>query len=89
MAETANLYIRTDPETEEDAEKLFKNFGITVSDAATIFLRQSVMNGGMPFEKKLPRYNAETETAMPEGALIAGGKLQAKSYASADLDAEC
>ena len=55
MAKSANLYIRVDPQTKKDAEELFKNFGITISDAVTIFLRQSIMAGGMPFEVKLPQ----------------------------------
>ena len=94
MAKSANLNIRIDPDTKENAEILFKSFGITISDAVNIFLRQSLMAGGLPFEMKLPRYNAETEAAMREAALIAGGEIPAKGYPSAralfeELDSEC
>lgn len=82
MAKSANLNIRIDPETKQDAEKLFKNFGITVSDAVNIFLRQSLMVGGLPFEMRQPRYNAETEAAMREADDIAAGKIQTKRYSS-------
>ena len=93
MAKTANLNIRIDPDIKENAEKLFKNFGITVSDAVNIFLRQSLMAGGLPFDMKLIRYNAETEAAIKEASLIATGQLKAKGYPSAralfeELDAE-
>jgi len=90
---TANLSIRTDPQTKEGAEKLFSAFGITISDAVNIFLRKSIMVGGLPFEMKQTRYNAETEAAMQEARDIMSGKKKAKSYSSADelfaeLDAE-
>jgi DNA-damage-inducible protein J len=94
MAKTANLNIRVDPETKSGAERLFSSFGITVSDAINIFLRQSLMVGGLPFEMKQPRFNAETEAAIRETLDIASGRIAAKGYSSAgdlfaELDAEC
>lgn len=93
MAKTANINVRIDPETKLSAEKLFSSFGITVSDAINIFLRKSIMEGGLPFEVKQPRYNAETETAMKEARDIINGQVQTKRYVSAralfnELDAE-
>jgi DNA-damage-inducible protein J len=94
MAKTANLNIRIDPETKSGAERLFSSFGITVTDAVHIFLRQSLMVGGLPFEMKQPRFNRETEAALQEAREIASGRIAAKGYASsqelfAELDAEC
>jgi DNA-damage-inducible protein J len=94
MAKTANLNIRIDPETKTGAEQLFSSFGITVTDAVNIFLRQSLMVGGLPFEMKQPRFNRETEAAMREARDVASGAVAAKSYSSAkelfaELDAEC
>jgi len=66
MAKTAILNIRIDPETKIGAEQLFSKFGITVTDAVNIFLRKSLMVGGLPFEVTQPRYNAETEAAIQE-----------------------
>jgi len=93
MAKNANLYIRTDPETKAGAEKLFATFGITISDAVNMFLRQSLLVGGLPFELRQPRYNAETEAAIQEARDIMSGKIQTKVYKSiaemnADIDAE-
>ena len=82
MAKSANLNIRIDPETKQNAEVLFKNFGITISDAVNIFLHQSLMVGGLPFEMRQPRYNAETEAAIREANDIITGKVQAKRYLS-------
>jgi DNA-damage-inducible protein J len=94
MAKTANLNIRIDPEIKAGAEQLFASFGITISDAVNIFLHQSLMMGGLPFEMKQPRFNSETEAAMQEARDIASGKIPSKSYTSAkelfkELDAEC
>ena len=93
MAKTANLNIRVDPEVKSSAEALFSSFGLTVSDAVNIFLHQSLLEGGLPFAVKQPRYNAETEAAMVEARAIAEGKIPPKRYNSVremmeDLDAE-
>ena len=83
MAKTANLNIRIDPEIKASAEKLFASFGITITDAVNIFLHKSIMDGGLPFEVRQPRYNAETEAAMQEARAIIYGDIPAKSYGSA------
>lgn len=93
MAKTANINIRIDPETKTSAEELFSSFGITVTDAINIFLRKSIMEGGLPFEMKQPRYNAETEAAMKEARVIMKGQKKVKRYPDAhtlfeELDAE-
>ncbi|MCL1919395.1 MAG: type II toxin-antitoxin system RelB/DinJ family antitoxin [Peptococcaceae bacterium] len=91
MARNADLHIRIDPETKAGAEQLFSTFGITVTDAIIIFLRQSLLVGGLPFEVRQPRYNTETEAAMQEARDIMAGKIQANVYQSvkemnADID---
>jgi DNA-damage-inducible protein J len=82
MSKTASLNIRIDPETKSGAEQLFGSFGITVTDAVNMFLRQSLMVGGLPFELKQPRYNSATEAAIQESRDIMAGRIQAKSYKS-------
>lgn len=89
MPKTANLHIRTDPETKVGAEQLFSTFGITISDAVNIFLRQSLIVGGLPFAVRHPRFNAETEAAMQEARDIMSGKVKTKVYASvAEMNAD-
>ena len=93
MAKTASLNIQIDPETKAGAERLFSQFGITVTDAVNMFLCQSLLVGGLPFELKQPRYNMTTLAAMQEARDIISGKVQTKSYDSleelnAELDAE-
>ena len=93
MPKSATLHMRIDPETKSTAEQLFSAFGITLSDAVTIFLRQSIMVGGLPFEVRQPRYNAETEAAIQEARDIMSGKVETKTYSSladfyADLESD-
>lgn len=83
MPKTANINVYIDPQTKSSAEKLFASFGITISDAINIFLHKSIMEGGLPFEVKQPRYNAETEAAMQETRAIISGQIQVKQYSSA------
>ena len=73
------ISIRTDSETKQAVESLYARFGITVSDAVNIFFRKSLMEGGLPFEMRQPRYNKETEAAMKEADDISDGKISAKS----------
>ena len=82
MAKTASLNIRIDPETKAGAESLFGSFGITVTDAVNMFLRQSLIVGGLPFELKQPNYNTATEAAIREARDIAAGRIKTKSFHS-------
>ncbi|MCL2323898.1 MAG: type II toxin-antitoxin system RelB/DinJ family antitoxin [Oscillospiraceae bacterium] len=93
MERNVDSYINIDSETKSEAERLFSIFGITIADAVTIFLRQSLLVGGFPFEIRTPQYNAETEAAIQEARDIMSGKIQAKVYESieemnADIDAD-
>ena len=82
MAKTASLNIRIDPETKASAEELYRDFGITITDAVNMFLRQSLMVGGLPFELRQPRLNAETEAAIREcEEMLASGNYTAYSSA--------
>ncbi|MCL2106033.1 MAG: type II toxin-antitoxin system RelB/DinJ family antitoxin [Oscillospiraceae bacterium] len=84
MTKTTSLHIRIDPVVKKQAEELFALFGITISDAVHMFLSQSLLESGLPFQPKQPRYNMETESAIQEARDIAGGKIQAKRFLSFD-----
>ena len=51
---TANIFTRVDPETKEQAEAILNQLGIPMSNAVGMFLKQIVMQRGIPFEMKLP-----------------------------------
>jgi len=46
--------IKVDPIAWEEAKKIFKEYGITASDAINIFLNEVRLKGGLPFEMRLP-----------------------------------
>lgn len=54
MARTSNVFARVEPEVKEQAEKVLNQLGIPMSNAVGMFLRQVVIQRGIPFEMKLP-----------------------------------
>lgn len=54
MAKTANLYARIEPEIKEQAETILTALGIPASNAINMFYKQIILQGGLPFEVKLP-----------------------------------
>lgn len=93
MAATAQAQIRLNADIKKEATALFRTLGLDLSSAINIFLRQSIMRGGLPFSVELPSYNRETLLAMAEAKAIAEGTIKAKKYQSAaelfdELDAE-
>ena len=80
---TATLNMRVDPSVKEEAERVYAQFGMNLTDAVNVFLHKSIMEGGLPFDLRQPRYNAETELAMREAREIATGHISAVRYGSA------
>ena len=56
MTRTANVFARVEPEVKEQAEQVLDRLGIPMSNAVGMFLRQIVLQRGIPFEMKLPAY---------------------------------
>ena len=54
MARTSNVFVRVEPEVKEQAEMVLNQLGISMSNAVGMFLRQVVIQRGIPFEMKLP-----------------------------------
>ena len=67
---TTNISIRMDSELKNQADALFGALGMNLSTAFNIFVRQSLREGGIPFEIKLEP-NRETVAAMIEAERIA------------------
>ena len=60
MKRTSNVFVRVEPEVKEQAEKILSELGIPMSNAVGMFLRQVVLQRGIPFEMKLPKENPLT-----------------------------
>jgi len=54
MSKTTSLYVRLEPELKEQAETVLEQLGIPVSNAVNMFLKQVVLQRGIPFDVKLP-----------------------------------
>lgn len=54
MAETSNIFVSVEPEIKEQAESVLDQLGIPMSNAVSMFLKQVVIQRGIPFELKLP-----------------------------------
>jgi len=81
MSRSAVLNVRIEPKIKADAEELFSSFGLTVTDAVNVFLRQSLMRGGFPFEIVRNKPNAVTQAAIEEAERLFNDP-NAKSFTS-------
>lgn len=63
---TTNISIRMDSELKAQAEELFSELGMNLSTAFNVFVRQSLREGGIPFEIRMEQPNKETAAAMLE-----------------------
>ena len=72
MMATIPTQIRIDSTLKQQAADLFSSLGMDMSGAVSIFLRQCVLRGGLPFAVELPNYNRETFEAMAEARRISG-----------------
>ena len=68
---TTNISIRMDSDLKAQADALFSELGMNLSTAFNIFVRQSLREGGIPFEIRTEQPNKETMAAMLEAERIA------------------
>ncbi len=54
MQRTSNVFARVEPEIKQQAEQVLNQLGIPMSNAIGLFLRQVIMQRGIPFDMKLP-----------------------------------
>ena len=70
---TTNINIRMDSDLKAQADALFGELGMNLSTAFNIFVRQSIRDGGIPFEITLNQPSKDTIAAMLEAERIAKG----------------
>ena len=59
MSKTSLITIRIEPEVKSEAERLYSSFGLNLSDAVNMFIHQSLLVKGLPFELKNPTFKGE------------------------------
>ena len=86
MPKSSSVYTRIEPEIKEQAEQVLSELGIPMANAINLFLRQVILQKGIPFDVKLPQtkllnynalsqeqFNAEIEkgiTSLDAGKII-------------------
>lgn len=81
MAKTDTLHIRIEPNVKTRVESTLSDLGISITEAVNIFLRQVILNDGIPFAIMKPRYNSETEEAIED---VKNGKNISKTFDSVE-----
>ena len=81
MAKTDTLHIRIEPKVKQKAEKTLNELGLSITDAVNVFLNLVILNDGIPFEIKKPKYNKETLQALED---TKNNKNLSKSFDSVD-----
>ncbi len=64
MSKTAVISARIDPELKQSAEQIFRELGLSTTQAITLFYRQVGLQRGLPFSVKLP--NKTTQDALDD-----------------------
>jgi len=64
MPKTATISARIDPELKREAERVFKELGLTATQAITLFYKQVELERGLPFAVRVP--NQVTVEALEE-----------------------
>ena len=81
MAKTDTLHIRIEPSVKQKAEETLNELGLSIADAINVFLRQVILNDGIPFEIRKPKFNKETIEAIEDAKK---GKNLSKTFDSVD-----
>ncbi len=66
MAKSANLYARIEPDVKNKAEAILAQLGIPASNAINMFYKQIILQGGLPFEVKLPTHPLDVSNMTQE-----------------------
>ncbi|MDR2756792.1 MAG: type II toxin-antitoxin system RelB/DinJ family antitoxin [Planctomycetaceae bacterium] len=61
MPETVNINISIDKDTKERAERMFGDFGMSLSVAFNLFVQKSLQQGTLPFDVTDTFYSKENQ----------------------------
>ena len=84
MAKTSSIHVRIEPEIKREVEAILSNLGMTSAEAISIYLRQIILNSGIPFEIKTPQFSDEMLEAIKEADEIMKNPDAYPSYNSVD-----
>ena len=84
MAKTSSIHVRVDPQVKKDVENILNNLGMTSAEAINIYLKQIILNSGIPFEIKIPQFSDEMLESIKEADEMLEHPEKYKSYDSVE-----
>lgn len=81
---SVSMNVRMDKNIKEQAQKLFSEFGLDMTTAINIFLRQSIREQKIPFEVRMNIPNKETLDALEEVKQMKLDPSKGKAYQNVD-----
>jgi len=54
MPKSAMIRARVDPELKAEVESIFRDLGLSITEAITLFYQQVSLRRGLPFEVRIP-----------------------------------
>ena len=76
MSDTVNVTFRMERDIKESADNLFRDLGMSLSVAFSVFVRQALLHGGLPFMVSDPFYSPENQKRLAQSiADIKAGKV--------------
>ncbi len=81
---TVSTNIKIDSGLKQESQKLFESFGLSLSAAVNIFLRQAVREQAIPFRVGAPMPNDETLEAINEVKRMKENPSFGKTYSSVE-----
>lgn len=84
MSKTSSIHIRVEPQVKEEVERILNTLGMTPTEAINIYLKQIILNSGIPFEIKAPQFSDEMLEAIAEAEEMEKHPENYKSFESVD-----
>ena len=80
MPKTSSIHIRVEPKVKDEVEKILNTLGMTSTEAINIYLKQIILNSGIPFEIKMPKFSNEMLEALSEAEKMEKHPEKYKSF---------
>lgn len=84
MAKTSSIHVRVEPKVKKQVEDILENLGMTSTEAINIYLRQIILNSGIPFEIKTPQFSKDMLEAVAEAEEMNKHPERYKAYNSVE-----
>ncbi len=66
MNKTSMIHIRVQPDVKAQVEEILNNLGMTTTEAVNIYLKQIILNCGLPFAIRTPKFSNDLLEAIEE-----------------------